>query len=287
MKRYHPAEANRPALKGQLLFAQHLRENLTHGERFFTRAQVYDQCHPLNCLLRMALVTAAAAARAPTLAARARTLLAHWPELPEVPVPAEPPALGRRTAPYRRALDLALLLLGGHSPALHRGSTQALALLFDMNRLFELYVAKQLRQAAGSQARVLLQNHQPFWGKVRIRPDILVQAGDSCFVLDTKWKIPKHHNPAAADLQQLYAYCHLWKAPHGLLVYPSTSRLQLPRQLDFSESQLMPGRVLTGHVYLAAVIDSDGLNLLLGQQLWAYLQGLQKPAATKTNALSA
>ncbi|GAB2778018.1 McrC family protein [Hymenobacter latericoloratus] len=277
VKRYRVTDENRPALKGQLLFAQQLRHNLSHGEHFFTRAQVYDVAHPLNSLIRMALQVAAGQARGTSLAARARTLLLHWPEVAAVAVPAEMPRLTRKTEPYRTALELALLLLNHSSPTIQGGGTEAVALLFDMNRLFELYVAKQLRRAAGSRAKVKVQNQQSFWGSVRIRPDLAVTIQGQCFVLDTKWKLPKHQRPAAADLQQLYAYCHLWKSPHGLLLYPGITRQGKAQQQDFQASGLMPNQSVTAHVYFADVLDhKEGLNPAFGATLLGYLENLLK-----------
>ncbi|TVT37866.1 hypothetical protein FNT36_22160 [Hymenobacter setariae] len=268
VKRYRTNESNRTALKGQLLFAQQLRVNLVHGERFFTRSQVYDVFHPLNSLLRMALVVAADVAHGAALAARARTLLLHWPELPTVSIPESMPVLGRKTVPYRPALELALLLLRQHSPALRGGSTEAVALLFDMNRLFEGYVTKQLRKAAGTKATVKAQNQQHFWGAVKVRPDIVVTVGERSYVLDTKWKIPKNNRPAAADLQQLYAYCHLWKAQQGLLVYPNADGKKAHQGQDYQASQLMPSLPIHGTVYFAGILsDSQGINKEFGQQL--------------------
>jgi 5-methylcytosine-specific restriction enzyme subunit McrC len=87
VERYRTTEGNRTALKGQLLFAQQLRVNLVHGERFYTRSQVYDVFHPLNSSLRIALAVATDVAHGAALAARARTLLLQWSELPVVAVP--------------------------------------------------------------------------------------------------------------------------------------------------------------------------------------------------------
>lgn len=275
VKRYRTTEGNRTALKGQLLFAQQLRVNLVHGERFYTRSQVYDVFHPLNSLLRMALVVAANVAHGTALAARTRTLLLYWPELPAVAVPPGMPVLGRKTGPYRSAIELALLLLKQHSPDLRGGSTEAIALLFDMNRLFEVYVAKTLRKAAGKQAQVKEQKKRAFWGSVKIRPDIVVSIGDRNFVLDTKWKVPKNNRPAAADLQQLYAYCHLWNAQQGLLLYPNADGNKIHHAQDYQASKLMPGLQINGHTYFAGILSEKGINSKFGFDLFQYLTSLQ------------
>lgn len=275
-KQYRATEANRPALRGRLLFGPQLRHNLVHAERFYTRAQTYDAAHPLNALLRQALHVAAAVAQRPALAARARSVLAHWPEVPPVPVPAAAPALTPATARYRPALELALLLLRHHSPALQAGRTEALALLFDMNRLFETYVARQLARAAPALGcRVQAQEVKTLWHDVPVRPDLVVTLpGQQRIVLDTKWKLPATHRPVAADLQQLFAYCHLWHARHGFLLYPNPTADQRPGvERPYAPGQL--AQAIHGHVLFADMLLEDGqLNPDFGAGLLAQLLAL-------------
>ena len=275
---YHPTEANRPALRGQMLFAQQIQHNTIRRDRFFTRQQTYDAAHPFNCLLRMALDLAARQVNSPTLAARTRTLLLHWPELPRVQVPAELPPLGRHTERYRRALELALLLLHSQSPTLASGPTQALALLFDMNRLFERYVARRLQQAgARVGSHVQAQASRRLWGSSTLQPDLLVSiptaAGSVLFVLDTKWKVPVRATPEAEDLRQLYTYCHLWQAHHGLLLYPHTAVSPAPVARPFARSRFAPDIILQAHTYYTQLLTPAGdLNSALGTELLDYLR---------------
>jgi 5-methylcytosine-specific restriction enzyme subunit McrC len=277
-RHYHPTDANRPALRGQLLFAQQIQHNSIRRDRFFTRQQTYDAAHPFNCLLRMALALATRQVSSAALAARARTLLLHWPELPPVPVPPELPPLGRHTERYRRAMELALLLLHTQSPTLASGPTQALALLFDMNRLFERYIARRLHQAgARVGSHVQLQASRRLWGRSTLKPDLLVtiptDSGAVLFVLDTKWKVPAHATPKAEDLRQLYTYCHLWQANHGLLIYPHTAASPATIARTFTPSQFAPQIVLQGHSYHARLLTPAGdLNPKLGAELLNYLK---------------
>ena len=282
VKHYHTTDANRPALKGRLLFQQHINHNLAHGERFFTRHQTYDHQHPLNCLLRMALELATEQVRSPALAARTRALLLHWPELPAVPVPAVTPVLNRKTERYHKAMELAMLLLRGHSPTLRSGRTEAVSLLFDMNSLFERYIARHLQRAARKhQGHVGLQNTRPFWPGISIRPDLVLTITTGAkpaeikhtFILDTKWKLPSTYRPAADDMQQVFAYCHLWQAGHGILLYPRTSKAPSNIRHLYTPSRWAPTIPIEGHAYYAPVLLADSsLNEKLGSQILDYLQ---------------
>lgn len=275
-KHYHTSEANRRVLRGRVLFAQQLRHNLIHAEQFYSRAQTYDAAHPPNALLRQALQVAMEVASSPVLVARASSVFAQWPDVPPVPVPAELPPLTHATVRYRPALELALLLLHHHSPAPQAGKTAAVALLFDMNRLFEAYVAQQLARAAPAlNCRVSAQAHAFLWHDVPVRPDIVVTLPTNrTVVLDTKWKLPASQRPSAADLQQLFAYCHIWKASHGLLVYPNP----VAGHWASTQQPYAPGRMelaVQGHVLFADILLPDGqLNESFGKALLQQLMAL-------------
>ncbi|MCR5886674.1 McrC family protein [Hymenobacter sp. J193] len=282
VKHYHTTDGNRSALKGRLLFQQHITHNLTHGERFFTRHQTYDYAHPLNSLIRMALELATEQVHSPALAARTRALLLHWPELSPVPVPADSPPLNRKTERYHKALELALLLLRGHSPTLRSGRTEAVALLFDMNTLFERYVARHLQRAAAKrQGHVQLQNTRVFWPGISIRPDLVLTLITGVkpaeishtFILDTKWKLPMNYRPSSDDMQQIFAYCHLWKASHGVLLYPRAGKPPSEIRHRYSVSHWAPDVPIEGHAYFARVLGNGAvLNDNLGKEIIEYLE---------------
>jgi 5-methylcytosine-specific restriction enzyme subunit McrC len=278
VKQYRVTEGNKRALKGRLLFSQQLTHNLVHQERFYTQHQVYDQENELNSLLAMGLRVASQVTRVASLAARIHALLLHWPEVKEVPIPLIRPQLMRKTERYGPALDLALLLLRHLSPDLSKGEKEAAALLFDMNRLFEVYVARQLRVAAAdSGAEVHIQNREIFWNDTSIRPDLVVQFHNPTrrIILDTKWKLPGQGSPSAADLQQVYAYCHIWKAAHGLLLYPNPDNSSLNSCADYSSSGWAPTAPIRAHLHFLEVITSKGsLNKMLGKSLLEHLRSL-------------
>jgi 5-methylcytosine-specific restriction enzyme subunit McrC len=278
VKQYRVTEGNKRALKGRLLFAQQLTRNLVHQERFYTQHQVYDQEHELNSLLAMGLRLASEVTQTASLGARLRALLLHWPEVGEIPIPAIRPQLTRKTERYGATLDLALLLLHHLSPDLSKGGIEAAALLFDMNRLFEVYVARQLTRAATTLgAEVHIQNREVFWNETTIRPDLVVEFKNPTrrIILDTKWKLPGQGSPSAADLQQVYAYCHLWKAAHGFLLYPNPDDSLLPDFADYTPSGWMPEASIRAHLHFLDIITSEGsLNKELGETLLSYLSTL-------------
>ncbi len=134
----------------------------------------------------------------------------------------------RKTEDYRRAIDLARLILEKDNPDLASGRSRVFSVLFDMNDLWEKAILGRLRREAKGRpgTRVYSQRSKVFWrledGQSKtVRPDIVVELPASPrIILDTKWKMVADSVPADQDLRQIFVYDTLWEATEGFLVYP-------------------------------------------------------------------
>jgi 5-methylcytosine-specific restriction enzyme subunit McrC len=239
VKKYRTVAGNVTALKGRLLFSRDLAENLVHRERFFTAHQHYDWNNRFNRILRRAVCIVAATTRVGALRRRAKSLLTWTDGIDDVPVTEQTfqrLAFDRNTERYRPAMALARLIILNYQPDVRRGGHDVLAILFDMNELFERYVLRQLKKAASvnnGRVEVTGQRKQAFWSRAgatprHIRPDILVTLRDpdgvrETVVIDTKWKLPAAAHPDDADLKQMYTYNRQFGARRSFLVYPHVS----------------------------------------------------------------
>jgi len=98
-----------------------------------------------------------------------------------------------------------------------------LALMFDMNVLWEEFILRKLQRAASAEFQVLGQRSKPFWETKSIRPDIVLisrKKPHTKWVIDTKWKVIDSRQPADDDLKQMYVYNHHWDAQRSMLLYP-------------------------------------------------------------------
>ena len=102
-----------------------------------------------------------------------------------------------------------------------------LALLFDMNSLWEEYVLVQLKKAARNEEEfeVFGQRSKRFWQNISIRPDIVIKKGKETLIIDTKWKNIQNSKPSTQDLRQMYVYNDYWESVKAMLLYPSTETI--------------------------------------------------------------
>lgn len=128
----------------------------------------------------------------------------------------------RKNKVYDKGFEIAKILILNYSPALSSGNENMLALLFDMNVLWEEYIFRILYKHKPAGMDVSFQNSDRFWEHKRIRPDIVLTTDEETFVIDTKWKIIEAANPSDDDLKQMFVYNLHWNARKTLLLYPKT-----------------------------------------------------------------
>ena len=142
--------------------------------------------------------------------------------------------LDRTNQRWRELLSFARLLLTDRHQQTSAGAIDGHALLFEMNALFEQYVAKLLTRAlSGSGYRVSAQGghrdclFEESTGRFRTKPDLIIRQGDrTVLVIDTKWKrmSPRIDDPkqgvSQADVYQLMAYSQLYQCQNVMLLYP-------------------------------------------------------------------
>jgi 5-methylcytosine-specific restriction enzyme subunit McrC len=97
-----------------------------------------------------------------------------------------------------------------------------LALLFDMNSLWEEYILARLKHSE-KDVTVYGQQSTTFWNNISIRPDIVIESGTNNFIIDTKWKNINGSKPSTEDLRQMYVYNDYWKSDKAMLLYPSNN----------------------------------------------------------------
>ena len=227
IKRYQKNQSNQNALKGKLLFAKNIQQNLVHRERFYCEHQVYDRNHLLHQILYKGLRILKTFVN-DALKDRLNRLLFEFQEIDNIEISEKhfrKIVFDRKNSDYQKAFDIAKIIILNYSPSLNYGSKNLLTLLFDMNALWEEYIFRILQKHKKDEEKVFSQESKRFWKNKCIRPDIILQIEQKTFVIDTKWKIIETNNPSDEDLKQMFVYNLHWDAEKALLLYPKTGQM--------------------------------------------------------------
>jgi len=237
---YRKQDRNRNCLKGKLLFQDQIRLNHLHPERFFTRCDEFIHDVPPSQLLKAGLHICRRHAVMNNIRRDAMALLMEFDGVSDIRF--ERPQLDnvstdRRTDRFEPLIALAKRFVCSQSPD-RPGSIQTYSLLFDMNAVFEAYIAALMRRLvcppryigiAQVRGRHLLERgHQP---KFRLIPDIGVYERRKLICLiDTKWKLldasASHEGVSQADMYQMYAYAKEYESPLIILLFPRHTDFQ-------------------------------------------------------------
>ncbi|MCR4029817.1 MULTISPECIES: McrC family protein [Flavobacterium] len=223
IKQYYKETNNIKALKGKLEFAGHISKNLVHKERFYTTHQIYDKDHLIHQIIAKALEIVKNCSKGTYLHHRTKTLLLDFPEVKNISVTEatfSKISENRKNIPYKTALAICKFIILNFAPNISSGSENMLALLFDMNLLWEEYILVRLKQS-DSQLPVYSQQSIGFWNGISIKPDIVIENGTQKYIIDTKWKNISYNKPSTHDLRQMYVYNDYWNSTKAMLLYPS------------------------------------------------------------------
>jgi 5-methylcytosine-specific restriction enzyme subunit McrC len=272
IKKYKSNQGQQNTLRGALVFSQHLSRNTVHQERFYTKHTIYVKEHLLHQLLYEALLLVKKLSSSSYLNDKIGRVLLSFPEQRRLTISEShfsKLTLSRKSQPYKKALDIAKLLLLNYRPDLSGGSQNLIALMFDMNVLWEEYVFQALCRDKSVTKHWLVngQSSKSLWETKKIRPDIFLQSktDGTSFIIDTKWKVIGSTSPADNDLKQMYVYNHYWKTTRSLLLYPKSHQTQKDNIGDYSLAY--EGKTLQCILGFANVIDEKGLRGDISNQI--------------------
>lgn len=283
IKKYRSVDSNCAALKGKLLFSKQIQYNIVHQEKFYTRHQVFDRENIFNQILIKALKIIPVISHSSFLKDRVYSLILAFPELEDIQVninTIEKLVFNRQSSRYKEAIEIAAMLLLNYRPDISTGRNHVLAILFDMNDLWEEYVYLQLYKHKPKNWNIRLQNSKRFWqlnnsNSVKtIRPDIVITNTENqkSVILDTKWKLPDNNIPADSDLKQMFVYNEYWNGLTAILLYPNPTFIEVPlyAQGEFKQDNT----VRHGCSVMKTTVlnkENNSLDKLVGQRINQFL----------------
>ena len=271
VRSYITIEDELPLLKGKWRLDVQLRRP-ERKHRFAVAYDEYTVDIPLNRIFRFVVERLSRLTRSSVNARMLGELRALLDDVTLLPVAstadADRVAFSRLTARYEPLLNLARLFLDGGALQTASGDTRLFAFVFDMNAVFEGFIAGFLHrhrlialppelqgsalavQARGKQLHLAVTANQPVF---RLKPDLLFhQNNQTMLIADTKYKrlhvTERKLGISEADFYQMFAYARRYACPHVVLLYPQHAEMGTGIERLF---QLHDGE----HTVLAATVN--------------------------------
>ncbi|SAL86476.1 McrBC 5-methylcytosine restriction system component-like protein [Caballeronia arvi] len=238
-RRYVTHEDDLSTLRGRLDITRQFTALAADPSRLACRFDALSPDIALNQIMKAAIARLTRVARSADNQRRLQELNFVYAEISAVPVSAlswDKVVLDRTNARWRELLNLARLLLGERFQTTSAGEAEGFSLLFEMNTLFEEYVARMIRRAlshSDQRLHVVTQGGRLYCletdsgGLFQTKPDILIKRDSQVVqVIDTKWKrlasrlSDKKQGVSQADVYQMMAYGRLYNCPRLTLLYP-------------------------------------------------------------------
>ncbi len=232
LRSYEKVQRNSDVIKGRILFNKQFNDNALSPVKFYCKYSQYMQDNPINQFFKTCLLEMKAVSRNKENQTAISRCLAFFEDISAVPVSK---ALvltfdfNSTNIIAEEPYNYGYLFLKHYSATMNSGLTSVNVLLFDMNRLFELFIYKVARQAFGHQivyqgaGHYLVESPATKKRFINLRPDLTLKlSSGSINVIDTKWKIPssfaKEH-----DVYQMNAYStSLPQVDKVFLLYPES-----------------------------------------------------------------
>ncbi len=178
----------------------------------------------------------------------------------------------RKTDRYKGAMLISKMLLLNYRPDIKGGRENVIAILFDMNKLWEEFVYRRFKKEEGHFGiTVHRQQSADFWKPTdnyrskTIRPDIVIKHTYKTIVLDTKWKIIEDLTPSDEDLKQMFVYNHYWDCDKSVLLYPASKTASNTGQyVDYTLNQRFNRKC---QIETIQVLKENKLDKFLGSKI--------------------
>jgi len=273
---YVAQENNLRYYKGKLLVGQHLRANLVHKERFYVGYQEFLSNRPENKLVKSTLEKLQKMTSSAENSKEIRQLLTTF-ELVESSTNYQKDfskvVINRNTKDYEMLMQWSKVFLMNKSFTTFSGNTTSRALLFPMERVYESYVAQEMKKAFSPNGwDVSTQDKGQYLfmtprKQFALRPDIVLTKDGRTIILDTKWKNlinneRSNYGISQSDMYQMYAYSKKYETSEIWLLYPINDEMGNSKSIKFDS-----GDGTTVNVFFVDVANMQDSLLMLEENL--------------------
>lgn len=232
---YVRKEENSKFYKGKLLVNKNINENLIHKERFYVEFDEYDVNRAENRIIKSTLLKLQKMSNSAENLKEIRKLLVSFGQVKEsinYQRDFSKIVMDRSNKDYKIIIPWSRVFLMNKSFTTFSGKSSARALLFPMEKIFEAYVAKNIKRVFGEIGWVVSIQDRGYYlfdeprKQFALRPDIVVNCGDGRkIIMDTKWKRlydneRANYGISQSDMYQMYAYAKKYNTSEVWLLYP-------------------------------------------------------------------
>lgn len=267
-------------IRGQIDLSKQLRKTPDKSTWFNIRHDIYSPDRIENRLLKTAVVFILKVTKSQENWKFANELSHYLAEIPGLLNPEKYLPNWRHDRSmvlYERVYPWCEIIIQNFNPSFQLGQKEGISFLFSMERLFEIYVATNLKSRISKPSYLKVQaaskyfvHHRPLgaldyekW--FQLKPDLMLISHDKSNVLDTKWKLldirlsssSDKYQLSQGDFYQLFAYGHKYMSGEGhmMLIYPAHKDFMEPLSVfSFNEAlhlwvvpfDLFSGKLIVG-----------------------------------------
>ncbi len=228
-------EENLKFLKGKLLVNENLRRNVIHREKFFVAFDEYSLDRPEHRLIKATLIKLLRTTQDNKnfrLASRLLTDFDYVEASNNYSKDFSAVSIDRTNHEYKVIINWTEKFLSGKNFTPTAGKLNAIALLFDMNKLFEAYVAEYVRKIFSERFTVKIQvserNLFDNSTDYKLKPDIILENSSERIILDTKWKFKITED----DMYQMLAYARRYGTKKIFILSPAAEKIYHSEELE-------------------------------------------------------
>ena len=274
---YLTIEGNLTFFKGKFLINQHLKHNIVRKDRFF---MAYDEFHinrPENRLIKTTLLKLNKISSNGKNQLLAKRLLAEFEMVNQSTNIDKDFSLvkkDRNAQAYQSLMTWSQVFLKNKSFSTFKGTENVNALLFPMEKIFEAYVAKQLKikfpewsVETQKKDKYLFDNPKTF----QLKPDIYMSKEGVAIVLDTKWKKliqnSNNYGISQSDMYQMYAYAYKYDVENIILIYPKHSEISFKNDYTTYVQKQYNLKSIVITVFLYDLVKEENSQIILKEYL--------------------
>ena len=226
---YQNFDKNRNYLRGKLLIGENIRQNSLNPAKFFTQKDEFTIDNSLNRVFKLVAKKLLAISRNRENRRILAQILVELADVSNENISAN--ELGkikfnRLNSRFEFNFLMAKMFISKKSLD-GVGVNLNFVILWEMNRLFEDFIATAIRKKCREEKEIILQAGGLKLANINLRPDILVKnAGKNLKIIDTKYKIPFENDNlkmSIADIYQMFAYAKKFNVGEVVLLYPESS----------------------------------------------------------------